>query len=45
MTKFTLYIGANNQTKEVDKELLINEVSKWFKGFTVSDSIGLWEGT
>ena len=41
---YKLYIGSNNTTKEVEKEKIIEVLNKYFKGYTIIDSIGLWEG-
>ena len=44
MTKYTLYIGANNQTKVVEKDKLVSCISDMFDGFTMVDSVGYWKG-
>ncbi len=44
MYKYTLYIGANNETGEVEKSKIKSIISEYYKGFTMVDSLGLWEG-
>ena len=44
MNKYTLYIGANNKTEQVDYETLHKVVGWWFKGYTVTEAVGVWEG-
>ena len=39
-----LYIGANNQTGEVEVDKAIEIVGRFFAGFTVQESIGIWHG-
>lgn len=45
MYKYQLYIGANNITKEVDHVALTTTLNQYYKGYTVSDTIGYWEGS
>jgi hypothetical protein len=42
--KYVLYIGANNKTKEVDYEKLHEVLGQWYKGYTVADTMGVWDG-
>jgi len=48
MNKYTIYIGANNTTKEVEKDILIKELSEFCNafntGFTIVESVGYWNG-
>ena len=41
---YKYYIGANNATKKVEEKKAIGIVSKFFKGFTVSKTVGYWQG-
>jgi hypothetical protein len=42
--KATLYIGSNNDTKELEYQKAIAVVAGIFKGFTVAYHSGYWEG-
>jgi len=42
--KYTLYVGSNNETKELEKELIIGIVAKWYKSFTAYEVNGYWIG-
>jgi hypothetical protein len=44
MKKYVLYIGANNETKKVDYETLHDVLGQWYKGYSVADTMGVWEG-
>ena len=44
MNQFNLYIGADNATGIVNKDKIIYYLTHTFSGFTIIDSIGLWEG-
>lgn len=39
-----LFIGANNTTGVVEKDKIVNEVSKVFDGFTCYPATGYWKG-
>lgn len=38
------YVGANNETKVVDKAEAMEIVGRYYKGFTVTEALGLWMG-
>ena len=38
------YVGANNETKAVEKAKALVIAGRHYKGFTVTESIGLWMG-
>lgn len=40
----TLFVGANNETKEVEKQHIIAILSKNHDGFTLYDSTGFYKG-
>lgn len=42
--KYQLYIGANNVTKIVEVEKIVERVTKDYTGFTITRSLGYWEG-
>lgn len=42
--KVTFYIGANNETGEVEKDIVTSVLGAHYRGFTIHDSIGFWEG-
>ena len=44
MIKYNLFVGSNNETKELEKDLILETVSLWFGGFTASEVIGYWKG-
>ena len=44
MKKYVLYVGANNDTKEVDYGAMRAQLDKNFQGYTLTASLGLWEG-
>ena len=41
---YRLYIGANNTTGEVEKDKLLAILDAHFEGYTVTDSVGRWQG-
>lgn len=43
--KVTFFIGANNETGEVEKDIVTNVLGAHYRGFTIQDSIGFWEGS
>lgn len=44
MKTIELFIGANNKTGRVERELLIKTLSKYHEGFTIQPSVGYWMG-
>lgn len=40
-----LFIGSNNKTHKVERELLIQTLGKYHEGFTVQPATGYWMGT
>ena len=45
LTLYKLYLGHDNQTKKQQpKKQIINIISKYFEGATISNVLGLWEG-
>lgn len=42
---FELFIGSNNKTGKVERELLIQTLAKYHEGFTVQPATGYWQGT
>lgn len=40
-----LFIGSNNKTHKVERELLIRTLGKYHEGFTVQPATGYWQGT
>jgi hypothetical protein len=44
MKTYTLHVGANNATGELEKEKLCAILSTKFPGFTVRDVVGYWNG-
>jgi hypothetical protein len=40
-----LFIGANNKTHKVDRELIIQTLAKYHEGFTIQPAIGYWMGS
>ena len=46
MTKtLELFIGSNNKTGKVDRELLEATLAKYHEGYTIQPSVGYWHGT
>ena len=46
MTKtIELFIGSNNKTGKVERELLESTLAKYHEGFTIQPSVGYWQGT
>jgi hypothetical protein len=43
--KYRLFIGWNNETKELESEKIHNITSKYFDGFTSILAQGFWKGT
>ena len=44
MKTLELFIGANNKTGKVERELLIKTLAKYHEGFTVQPATGYWNG-
>lgn len=44
MKTLELFIGANNKTGKVERELLIKTLAKYHEGFTVQPATGYWMG-
>ena len=42
--KYVLYVGADNETREVDTDSINAYLSNFLDGYTLSHSIGLWKG-
>lgn len=45
MQKAVFYVGANNQTHELEVEAITEIVSQTFEGFTASEVVGYWHGS
>ena len=43
-TTLRLYIGSNNQTHKVERDLLVRTLAKYHSGFTIQPALGYWEG-
>lgn len=41
---YRLYVGADNKTNKVPKKKLAQVLNKHLQGYTLQDSMGLWEG-
>lgn len=44
MKKYTLYIGSNNETGELEYKKAKEIITSYFKGYTTSLVKGMWEG-
>lgn len=44
LSTMQLFIGSNNKTHKVERELLIKTLSKYHEGFTVQPATGYWMG-
>jgi len=44
MIKYNLYIGSNNDTKQLEEKHIIDLVSAWYEGFTCYKVKGFWKG-
>lgn len=40
-----LFIGSNNKTGKVERELLEATLAQYHEGFTIQPSVGYWQGT
>lgn len=38
------YIGADNKTRELEKDKIVSLASRWYKGATFIETTGIWEG-
>lgn len=45
MQKAVYYIGANNETHELEVEKITEVISGTFDGFTASEVVGYWKGS
>lgn len=41
---YRLYIGSNNNTKELETNRIVGLVSNKFEGFTAYEALGYWQG-
>ncbi len=41
---YQLFVGANNATGEVDRDIVENVLNRHFDGYTIVDSVGYWLG-
>lgn len=41
---YRLFVGSNNQTKEVERSRLEAILSFYFSGFTIENATGYWKG-
>lgn len=41
---FNIYIGADNKTGRVDRELIESTLNKRHEGYTLLPSVGYWHG-
>lgn len=41
---YTIYIGSNNVTKELELSKIKEIVGTWFDGFTIYEVSGYWKG-
>jgi hypothetical protein len=39
-----MFIGENNKTHKVERELIIKTLAKYHEGFTIQPAIGYWQG-
>lgn len=40
-----LFIGANNKTHKVERDLLERTLAKYHEGFTIQPAVGYWMGS
>ena len=43
-TTIEMFIGENNRTHKVDRDLIIQTLSKYHEGFTIQPAVGYWHG-
>lgn len=41
---YTLYIGANNQTGKVERDVVERILNKYHDGYTITPAVGYWLG-
>ena len=39
-----LFVGSNNHTHKVERDLLVKTLEKYHTGFTIQPALGYWEG-
>jgi len=44
MKTYQLFVGSNNATGKLETDRIIKTTSKAFQGFTLSRSVGYWQG-
>lgn len=44
MKKINFYIGANNSTKQVEKDKALSILSSHYEGMNVTEIVGYWRG-
>lgn len=44
MQSFTIYVGSNNKTHQLELAKIQRILSKRHEGFTISQAIGFWRG-
>lgn len=44
MKTYQLFIGSNNQTKQLEKQVIENILAEHFEGFTLQEGTGYWHG-
>lgn len=42
---YRLYIGSNNETKELELDKIKEIVSRYYDGFTIILAVGYWKGS
>jgi hypothetical protein len=45
MKGFQLFIGANNDTKQVELEKIQQTLDQYFEGYTITQANGRWQGS
>lgn len=45
MNTYVVYIGSNNETKQLEMETIEKETGKLFDGFSLSQVVGYWKGS
>lgn len=43
-TTIEMFIGENNKTHKVDRDLIIRTISKTHESFTIMPAVGYWRG-
>lgn len=44
MIKHYIYIGSNNDTKQLERDKAIEIINEYFEGFTAYEVVGFWKG-